>query len=160
MAEKQMLPALLIVSEAVVDPEMFPPVLPQGAPVTGPASLLYVLSGAGLAAVGDSVTIHVLVQTHVERVTVRVEGTESADVSFEQSQGGEASAVRERVTALRLVARSQAVEPGAASSFRMFGLEGDVEIIWDAAQRLPLELSGHVKVLGQVTVHLASVTLP
>ncbi|MGD1148020.1 MAG: hypothetical protein ABR961_08735 [Thermoanaerobaculaceae bacterium] len=139
---------------------LFPQALPPGSTVTGPAGLLYAISAANLAAPGDSMTIHVLVQTHVERVTVRVEGTEPADVTFEQSQGGEARPVREQVTALRLVARSQPVESDTASAFRIFGLEGDVEILWDPAQRLPLEISGHVKVIGQVTVRLASVTLP
>ena len=139
---------------------LFPQALPQGSAVTGPAGLLYAVSSANLRAPGDSMTIHVLVQTHVERVTVRVENTEPADVTFEQSQGGEGVAVREQVTALRLVARSHPVEPDAASAFRIFGLEGDVEILWDAAQRLPLEISGHVKVIGEVTVRLASVVLP
>lgn len=138
---------------------LFPRALPPGSTVTGPVGLVYAISSAGLAAVGDSMTIHVLVQTQVERVTVRVEGTEPADFAFEQSQDGQASPVREQLTALRLVARSQPVDPDSASAFRIFGLEGDVELLWDPGQRLPLEISGHVKMLGRVEVRLASVTL-
>jgi hypothetical protein len=137
----------------------FPRALPPGATVTGPASLLYAASAAGLASPGDSMTIHVLVQTQVERVTVSVEGAEPVDLAFGENAGGRLTAVHEQVTALRLVARSQPVDPESASAFRIFGLDGDVQLLWDPGRRLPVEISGHVKMLGRVEVRLFSVTL-
>jgi len=137
----------------------YPRALPAGATVTGPAGLLYAASAAGLSAPGDSLTIHVLVQAHVERVTVWVEGAEPFELAFDENTGGEVRAVRGQLTALRLVARSQPVDSASASAFRIFGLEGNVEILWDPGRRLPVEISGHVKLLGQVEVRLASVTL-
>ncbi len=138
----------------------YPRALPPGAAVTGPAGLLYAASAARLASPGDSLTVNVLVQTQVERVTLRVEGSEPVDLAFEEHSEGRLNAVREQVSALRLVARSQPVDAESASAFRIFGLDGDVVLLWDPARRLPVEIAGHVKLLGQVEVRLASVTLP
>ncbi len=138
----------------------YPRGLTAGAPVTGPAGLLYAASSASLTAPGDAMTINVLVRTQVERVTVRVEGAEPVELAFDERADGRLNAVHEQVSALRLVARSEPVDEESPSAFRIFGLEGDVVLLWDPARRLPVEISGHVKVLGQVTVRLASVTLP
>lgn len=156
-------------SEALLAPERwtrhtrsfasYPKVLPTDAVITGPAGLLYAASAAGLTSPGDSLTIFVLVQTKVERVTVRVEGVANVETDFQESSAGVLRSVREQLSAVRLVARSQPVDPPSSSVFRMFGLEGDIEILWDPARRLPVEMTGHVKVLGHVEVRLTSATL-
>lgn len=137
----------------------YPRTLPPETAITGPVGLLYAASAADLAALGDAMTVYVLVQTQVERVTLRVEGIEPVALDYQASSGGVASAVREGVAALRLVARSQPVDPSSSSAFRIFGLEGDVQILWDPVRRLPVAIAGNVKVLGRVQVRLASVTL-
>jgi hypothetical protein len=156
-------------SEALLAPERwtrqtrsfasYPKTLPADAVITGPAGLLYATSAGNLTAPGDSMTIYVLVQTQVERVVVEVDGVEGAEIDFEESSRGTVRSVREQVQALRLVARSQPVDPTMSSAFRLFGLEGDIEILWDAARRLPVEISGQLRMLGRVQVRLASVTL-
>jgi hypothetical protein len=138
---------------------VYPKPLPAGAAITGPAGLLYVASAARLAEPGDSLTVYVLVQTQVERVTVRVEGVEPVSLDIQEDSGGAVSAVKEPLAALRMVARSQPLDATAASAFRIFGLEGDVEILWDPGRRIPVELAGKVRLLGHVEVRLASVTL-
>jgi hypothetical protein len=138
---------------------VYPKAFPPGAALTGPAGLLYAASAAGLTAPGDYLTMYVLVQTQVERVTVRVEGVEQVPLDFEEDSGGAINTVREQLSAVRLVARSQPLEPASASAFRIFGLEGDVEILWDPVRRIPVELTGKVKLLGHVEVRLASATL-
>jgi hypothetical protein len=102
----------------------YPKALPAGAVITGPAGLLYAVSAAGLSSPGDSMTINVLVQTQVERVTVAVEGIEDVELDFQESSGGKLRAVRERLAAVRLVARSQPVDPTSSSAFRIFGPRG------------------------------------
>jgi hypothetical protein len=139
--------------------EPYPRSLPGGAVVTGPVGLLYAASAGRLAAPGDSMAIYVLVQTHVERVTVAVDGIETAEIDFEESSGKDVRGVRGQIEALRLVVRSQPVDPTMSSAFRLFGLEGDIEILWDAARRLPVEISGQLRMLGRIQVRLASVTL-
>jgi len=137
----------------------YPKAFPASAVITGPAGLLYAASAGALTAPGDSMTIYVLVQTQVERVVVAVEGIESTEIEFQESSGDTLRSVRGQVEALRLVAHSQPVEPSESSAFRIFGLEGDVEILWDRTRRLPVEISGRVKLLGRVEMRLASVTL-
>jgi hypothetical protein len=137
----------------------YPQALTVGDRITGPAGLLYAASAAGLSAPGDSLAIHVLVQTQVERVTVRVEGIEPVQVDYQQESGGRLNSVREQLDALSLVVHSEAVDPAASSVFRLFGLEGDVRLVWDPGRRLPVEMSGQMKLLGHVVVRLASVIL-
>ena len=137
----------------------YPDALPNAARVTGPAGLLYAISAADLKAPGDSLSIHVLVKTQVERVTVRVEGGQPVQLDYQQDVGGAVTPVHDVCEALALVAHSDPMDPASASVFRIFGLEGDVEMLWDATRRLPLQLSGQVKLLGQVQVRLTSATL-
>jgi hypothetical protein len=138
---------------------VYPKALPGGAAITGPVGLLYAASAAGLAAPGDSLTVYVLVQTQVERVTVRVEGVEQVPLDFQEDSGAAVSTVKEPRAALRMVARSQPVDAASASAFRIFGLEGDVEILWDPSRRIPVALTGSVRLLGHLEMRLASVTL-
>jgi hypothetical protein len=137
----------------------YPLALPAGSVVTGPAGLIVVASAADLSKVGETATAFVLVQTQVERVTVRVDGVAQADLDFEEESAGRSIVVHERRRVERLVVHGEPIDPAAASLFRLFGLEGDVTILWDPVHRLPVELAGQVKMLGHVVVHLASVTL-
>ena len=137
----------------------YPRALPPAAPITGPIGLLYAMSAAPLKAPGDAFTVHVLVQTNVERVTVQVESVETVALDFRETSGGVERAVVGPISALRLVVRSRPVDPAATSAFRIFGLGGDVELLWDPARHLPVEIAGSVRVLGRVKVHLASVTM-
>lgn len=137
----------------------YPASLGTAPPVTGPAGLLYALSAGNVRGPGDSMTVYVLVQTQVERVTITAEGRETIQADYQQIEGGQATTIDADVNALRLVARSAPVDPATPSAFRIFGLEGIVEILWDAERRLPLEMSGQVRLLGHVEVHLTSVEL-
>ncbi len=137
----------------------YPRELAEGVPITGPIGLLYAASAASLTSPGDELTVLVLVQTHVERVTLRVEGVETVALQFEERSGSVVTEVREERTGLRLVARSRPVDPSSTSAFRIFGLGGDVELLWDPVRRLPLEIAGNVTMLGRVHVRLAAVTL-
>ena len=136
----------------------YPSALGPAPDVTGPAGLLYALSAGDVKAPGDSMTVDVLVQTQVERVTIAAEGTEALQLDYDEIEDGRSIPVHEQLNALRLVAHSSPMDPAAPSAFGIFGLEGMVEILWDAARRLPLEMSGQVKLLGHVDVRLAAVT--
>jgi hypothetical protein len=137
----------------------YPRGVAEGAVITGPIGLLYAASAASLTAPGDALTVLVLVQTHVEQVTLRVDRVEAMALDFQESTGNVVKDVHEQISALRLVAQSRPVDPSSESAFRIFGLGGDVELVWDPVRRLPVEISGSVKVLGRVHVRLASVTL-
>ncbi len=137
----------------------YPEGLPAGATVTSPAGLLWVASGAHLDAPGDSVVVYVMVQARVERVTARVVDVAAVPVDFLEESFAGLTPVRGQRRVLRVVATGEPVGAGGASAFRLFGLEGDIAILWDPERRLPVELAGQVKMLGQVEVRLVSVTL-
>ncbi len=137
----------------------YPRELAEGAVITGPIGLLYAASAASLTAPGDALTVLVLVQTHVEQVTLRVDGTETVALDFQERSGSAVREVHEQLSALRLVAQSRPVDPSSGSAFRIFGLGGDVELVWDPVRRLPVEITGSVKLLGRVHVRLASARL-
>jgi hypothetical protein len=137
----------------------YPAALPAGSVVTGPAGLLVVAAAADLSSVGAGVTAFALVQTQVERVTMRVDGGAQADLDFEEEWAGTRTVVHERRRVERLVVHGVPIDTTSASLFRLFGLEGDVTILWDPVHRLPVELAGQVRMLGHVVVHLVSVTL-
>jgi hypothetical protein len=137
----------------------YPEGLPAGAVITGPAGLLVVAAAGDLHSPGDSVMVYVLVQDQVERVTTRVEGVVQTPLDFQEDADGSVTPVRGEGTVLKLVARGQPVGRELASVFRLFGLEGDVTILWDPVRRLPVELAGQVRMLGHVEVHLVSLTL-
>ncbi len=137
----------------------YPRGLAEGAVITGPIGLLYAASAASLTAPGDALTVLVLVQTHVERVTLRVDRVATVALDFQERSGSAVREVHEQLSALRLVAQSRPVDPSSESAFRIFGLGGDVELVWDPIRRLPVEISGSVKVLGRVHVRLVSATL-
>jgi hypothetical protein len=136
----------------------YPPTLPAGATITGPAGLLLVVAAADLRAAGDSVTVYVLVQTQIERVTASVVEVVPVQLDLEEDSGLGGTAVHERRTVARLLVHGEPVDAAAASVFRLFGLEGDVTILWDPVRRLPVELAGQVHMLGDVEVRLVSVT--
>jgi len=137
----------------------YPRGLAEGAMITGPIGLLYAASAASLTAPGDALTVLVLVQTHVEQVTLRVDRVATVALDFQERSGSSVREVHEQLSALRLVAQSRPVDPSSGSAFRIFGLGGDVELVWDPVRRLPVEITGSVKVLGRVHARLASVTL-
>jgi len=137
----------------------YPEGLPPGVAVTTPAGLLWVASGAHLDAPGDSVVIYVMVQAQVERVTARVADVAVVPVDFLEESFAGLTPVRGQRRVLRVVVAGEPVGPGDGSAFRLFGLEGAIAILWDPERRLPVELAGQVKMLGQVEVRLVSVTL-
>ena len=137
----------------------YPRGLAEGAVIIGPIGLLYAASAASLTAPGDAITVFVLVQTHVEQVTLRVDRVATVALDFQERSGSAVRDVHEQLSALLLVAHSRPVDPSSESAFRIFGLGGDVELVWDPVRRLPVEITGNVKVLGRVHVRLASATL-
>jgi hypothetical protein len=136
----------------------FPPDLPPGAPVLGPAGLLYRLSSACLAKPGDSIVLHVLVQAEIEEVTISVLGNERVPLQFLIVQGGETSVYRGSLDVTRLSLRGQSLDPGAEGALKLFGLESDIEMLWDRDLGVPVGISGHVRLLGRLEMQLVSAT--
>lgn len=132
----------------------FPPGLASGSPVTGPMGLLWAAAAAGALRVGDTLTFPVLVQGHVEEVTLRMEGPAAADVDMVESRAGIETRVRGLTGVMRASLTARPLGDPGSARFRMLGLEGDIQLLWDPARGLPVEISGDVRLLGHLVIRL------
>ena len=61
------------------------------------------------------------------------------------------------------LAEAGLAEPGLnvliRASFELLGLQGDLELLLEPVARIPVQLSGTVKIAGQVTIRLQEATL-
>ena len=56
---------------------------------------------------------------------------------------------------LELVSRP--VDENAPGSFRLFGLEHGIQVVWEPHRRVPLRISGQVRLLGQIVINLEEI---
>lgn len=136
---------------------------PAGAvnqPVTEATALLWLAAAAPLAQKGERIEVLTFSRRHVNRVLVEVTGRRKVEVDFQEQSAAGTKRRRERIDALVLRLRGAPLDAGAdAEDFELLGLSGDLELLLDPVNRLPLELHGRVKVAGQVTVRLRSAVL-
>jgi hypothetical protein len=137
----------------------FPPRVGTDAVVMSPAGLLYAVSASDLSATGDTLSLYVLAQRQLEEVTVRVAGRETVNLDYVEESAGHESRTIGPAEAVRLAVHSQPVDPASASGFHLFGLERDVELLWDPRRRVLLEMAGEVRLLGRIEVWLVRARL-
>ncbi|MEM6794763.1 MAG: hypothetical protein AAF725_12360 [Acidobacteriota bacterium] len=125
-------------------------------PVTSPSAILYVLAASKLAKPGD--TLDVTIFTDRRLVTARAEVTESASARPLRLTTPDGAQLYEPADVLRiqLTGRDPA---GAAVDLGLFGLEGDLEVLLDLENRLPLSIRGALPVIGKLSVRLIEAKL-
>jgi hypothetical protein len=129
-------------------------------PVTEPNGLLWLAAAAELLKPGDQVQIHAYSRRHLHRVTIEAAAWRSIRVDHEERSPAGSQRRRGTVQALVLRIRGSPLDPAAdAEDFELLGLRGDLELLLDPRTRVPLELHGRVRVVGQLTVRLNRVTL-
>lgn len=128
--------------------------------ISDPAALFYVVSAARLERPGDRVQIPLFSDGELLVLEARVVERLRVEVDYELVQG--ASRRRQGpVDALRLALTAWSVGPTTQKhDFELAGLGGDVELLFDPGNRLPLELSGKVPWAGRVTIGLRRVVEP
>jgi hypothetical protein len=137
----------------------FPAGLGSPGAVTGPMGLLWAMGAAGGMKAGDALTFPVLVHGQIEEVTLRAEGPAAAEVDWLESTGGRETRVRGLVGVQRVSLTAQPIGAESGSHFRVFGLEGDIQVLWDPRHGLPVELSGDVRFFGHLVIRLVGATL-
>jgi len=122
--------------------------------VTLPIGIFYVLATAELNAPGDRVEIPVFSTKHFNLVTITVEGTTRFKADYkETSASGRNNKVKGRVDALRLSLKPKVMGTGEID-FYFLGLRGNVEVILDKKRRVPLQLIGEAKKVGDLEINL------
>ncbi len=137
----------------------FPAGLDDPGSVTGPMGLLWATGAAGGVKAGGALTLPVLVRGQVEQATVRSEGPAAAEVDFVETRDGRETRVRGLIGVERATLTARPTGGASSSRFRMFGLEGDIQLLWDPRRGLPVELSGDVRFLGHLVIRLVGASL-
>lgn len=137
--------------------ERFPPALPASAVVTGALALVGSDVLASLRAPGDRVTCLVLVQSQIEEVTVSVVSKGPTTVGLVEHRNDGDHTVSGPIETLTLELSSRPVDEKASGSFRLFGLEHGILVLWDPGRRVPLRISGQVHLLGKITINLEEI---
>lgn len=133
--------------------------LPDGRPVCDTTGLLYVLSAAALDQVGDQLEVLVFQRRNLQSVLIRVEPSRPVQVQYEEPGPKGDATRRGAVNAIRLSLR-RVPPPGQSGAgdedLELLGLHGNLEVALDPVTRAPLQISGTVQVLGNVTLRLSA----
>jgi hypothetical protein len=141
-----------------------------GRPVLEPTSLLWLIAISALQRPGDRIEVLAYARRHVNRVTAEVIGTKIARVDYLERVGartaektGENAGVRERrrqgrLQLLRIRISGTNIAPEAAQDddFELLGLRGDSELLLEPATRVPVELRGRAKIIGEIALRIRS----
>lgn len=123
--------------------------------ITEPEVVFYALVHHGLEREGDHFELVVQDEGQPMRIDVRAVGTERLRVDYERTDANGVSRVDAQVDALRVTMSAIPVADGpGAGEVKFLGLDGNVEIFFDPASRLVLELRGGAKVVGEVRLKL------
>lgn len=137
--------------------ERYPGTTPAGAVVTGALALVGSDLLATLRAPGDRVSCLVLVQSQLEEVTVTALAAAPHPAAFVEHRGDGDHTVSGPLDTLTLELSSRPVDEKASGSFRLFGLEHGIQVVWEPRRQVPLRISGQVRLLGQIAINLEEV---
>lgn len=126
-------------------------------PLTGPAGVLYAVAAGG-PPTRTAALATVLVHGQLEAVTVRSGGPAAVETDYVAVAGADESRVTGLMGVERLLVTSARVAP-ARRLFRVLGLEGDIEMLWDPRRRVPVRVSGEVGLLGRIELRLTRVRM-
>jgi len=126
-----------------------------GGRVSEASALIYAASAARITDPGDRLELLTYARRRVFRVVLEVGDAEEVDYRFRQTAPGKPTERRGRLQATRILITG---EPLASENdrrdFELLGLRGKLELLLDPVTRVPLQLSGDVKLLGRVNFRL------
>ncbi|MEO8196457.1 MAG: hypothetical protein ABI689_07015 [Thermoanaerobaculia bacterium] len=129
--------------------------------ISDPTALFYAVCAAKLERPGDRVQIPLFSDGDFLILEAKVVERRRVEVDYELVRRGSSRRRQGPVDALRLALRASTLGPTAEQhDFELAGLGGDVELLFDAGNRLPLELSGKVPWAGRVAIDLRRVVEP
>ena len=128
--------------------------------ISEPEVVFYALAHRGLEREGDHFDLVVQDDGQPMRIEVRAVGTDRLRVDYERTGATGASRVDAQVDVLRVTMSAVPMADGpGAGEVKFLGLDGNVEIFFDPASRLVLELKGEAKVVGEVRLKLIKATV-
>ena len=131
-----------------------------GATIAEPVALLYMIGAAPLEKPGDQLELFAVVRKQVFRVRVEVAGNpKEIKIDYKEHSSTGTARRKGKITPLRVLVRGQGLNPDDDEEFEFLGLRGDTEIYLQPETRVPLRLTGAMKVIGKVAFQLREVSL-
>lgn len=127
-----------------------------GETILEPNGLLYAVAAGTVAAPGDEMELLMFQRRAVHRVRVVAEGWRELRTTHEVLRPAGAERPSARTKVLRIMLEGETLD-GDDEEFELLGLRGRLELLMDPETRVPLQLSGNVKILGNVTLRLDAV---
>jgi len=126
-----------------------------GRVVTDSSGLLYIVGAAALYEPGDKIEILAYARSHVHRVEVEVTQPETIKVDYRERDGNNSVDREGKQQVMTLLIRGEGLDDGDdEDEFELLGLRGDITMHMDPKTRAPLQLTGRVKIAGQVTLRI------
>ena len=124
--------------------------------VSDPSALFYVISAADMSAGDPPLALCVFNKKTLYHAELRAAGTESLRVGYMRRRGGIDERIDKEIDALKIVLSTRADESAERKPepFEFFEMRGDIEVYIDAASRLPVQVRGTVKNVGEATLLL------
>ena len=131
-----------------------------GQVITDSGGLLYIVGAAQLYEPGDKMEILAYARSHVHRVHIEVVEPEAIKVNYRERDGETTVDRNGKQQVMTLLIRGEGLDDGdAKNEFELLGLRGDITMHMDSKTRAPLQLSGNVKIAGQVTLRVKNLVL-
>ncbi|WP_455220400.1 DUF3108 domain-containing protein [Kaarinaea lacus] len=128
--------------------------------LTDSAALFYIVSAANLSKPGDTFTCFTFGKKHLNKIELKVEGLSEIDVDYYEQHNNNEREVEETVSALRIsVIPTPVGDNNEENEFEFLGLKEDIKIYVDPRNRIPLQISSRVKILGTVDIKLGRAKL-
>jgi hypothetical protein len=146
-------------SERTENLRPYPPAI-KGQTVTSATGLIYVAAASRLNDPGDQLEILTFARGDAYRVIMEVTPPTEINVNYRETSAADSLDRNENISALRILIRGEPIDGSDSDDeFELLGLKGDIELLLDPESRLPLTLSGKVKIMGHVIFRLKSATL-
>jgi hypothetical protein len=126
-----------------------------------PLVLLYLASAADWLKAGSPVRVCVFGKKQLHQVQVYREGIKKVQVDYVTRTADTIIPRKEKIEAVRLACRTRSLAASGeqAEPFSFLGLKGDFDIDIDRNTRIPVQVSGEVRGLGQLDIKLQDVVL-
>jgi hypothetical protein len=129
--------------------------------VSDPSLLLYVLSAMNLSPGGPPLELCVFNKKTLYHVELRAVAATHLPVRYTRRRGTDEEPVEQEIGVLSITISSRPLQPAEQEPepFEFFEMRGDIEVSYDPASRLPVQVRGTVNNVGEATFHLVEADL-
>lgn len=126
----------------------------EGKVIVEPAGLLYLLAASDLTDAGDHLEFFGYMGSDIVRIVLSVDGKSTVKADFNTSGSAGDQRCKSDLSTLRIRVNGYRVSDDSDAGFDFLGLEKDIEVFFHPASRLPIQITGRIRILGRLTIRL------